>query len=436
MPAPTVSRTSVAVIGAGLCGMSAALSLRDRGVPHRVFEKLGQVGGHAVTIEDSGYRFDRTGHLLHLRDAEMRRLVLELIGDDHLEVERRSAIWSNGVYTRYPFQANTFGLPPAVAYECLIGFLHAHYAPDPPKPSNFEEFCQLHFGAGISKHFMIPYNSRLWGVHPREITAAWCERFVPIPKLEDVVAGAVGINDRELGYNTRFVYPRLGVGELARAMHRRLPQIELERAPRSIDFRRRQLRLEGELVEYDSLVSTIPLPALIGLLDQPPPEVQAAAQKLRCTHLWYLDVALDRAAGKDFHWVYVPEPKYPFYRVGCYSHFSPAMAPPGKSNLYVELADRAEPDLARLLPEVAVGLAEMGIIERADQIAFARLRRIDWAYVIFDHHYFPALDLIKPFLAQAGIVSAGRYGDWNYSSMEDALLFGRAAAHSALERLG
>ena len=40
----------------------------------------------------------------------------------------------------------------------------------------------------------------------------------------------------------------------------------------------------------------------------------------------YLDVALSEPCGKPLHWVYVPEAKYPFYRVGCYSHFSPAMA--------------------------------------------------------------------------------------------------------------
>ena len=39
---------------------------------------------------------------------------------------------------------------------------------------------------------MIPYNTKLWGVHPREITSEWCSRFVPLPKLEDVVKGAVG----------------------------------------------------------------------------------------------------------------------------------------------------------------------------------------------------------------------------------------------------
>ena len=36
-----------------------------------------------------------------------------------------------------------------------------------------------YFGEGIARHFMLPYNEKLWGVHPREITAAWCSRFVP-----------------------------------------------------------------------------------------------------------------------------------------------------------------------------------------------------------------------------------------------------------------
>lgn len=430
------SHTPVAVLGAGLTGMSAAFHLGRAAVPHRVFERLQYVGGHAITLEDSGYRFDRTGHLLHLRNPETRALALSWIGDDWVEVQRKSMIWSNGTYTRYPFQANTFGLPPDVAYECLKGFVDAHFAREKAPPQNFEEFCLQHFGEGISRHFMIPYNARLWGVHPSEITADWCSRFVPLPKLEDVIAGAVGMNDRELGYNVRFVYPRLGIGELAKGMARALPHIELGRAPTAIDWKRRELRFEDEVVRYDALVSTAPLASLLKLCKDLPAPVAEAASRLRCTHLYYLDVALNGPCKKPLHWVYVPEAKYPFYRVGCYSNFSSAMAPPGKACLYVELADRNEPDLGKLLPEVAAGLVEMGLIDVPEAVRFARVRRIDHAYVIFDHHYFASLDAIRPFLEEANIASAGRYGGWNYSSMEDALHFGQEGAAKAQQILG
>lgn len=425
-------RTPVAILGAGLTGLSTSHHLGRAGLPHRIFERAGFAGGHAITIEEHGYRFDRTGHLLHLRDADLRTFALGFLGDDVFEVERRSMIWSHGTYTRYPFQANTFGLPPDVAYECLMGFVRAHFAPPGPEPQNFEEFCLKHFGEGISKHFMIPYNTRLWGVSPKDITAAWCSRFVPLPKLEDVLAGAVGKKAPELGYNAKFVYPRLGIGELPKAMAASLPvPLELERPPLAIDPFAREVVFEHETVPYDVLVSTIPLPVLIGLLRGIPDVVAQAARRLRCTHLYYLDVALDGPCGQPLHWVYVPEEKYPFYRVGCYSNFSPAMAPPGKANLYVELSDRTEPDFVKTWLYVADGLLEMGIIDSPKQIRFMRPRRIDHAYVIFDHAYFSSLEAILPFLEKNRIVTTGRYGGWNYSSMEDALRFGRDAASRA-----
>jgi protoporphyrinogen oxidase len=439
-------RTPVAILGAGLTGLSTSHHLGHAGVDHRLFERLGHAGGHAITIEDDGYRFDRTGHLLHLRDADLRSFALGFLGDDVLEVERRSLIWSHGTYTRYPFQANTFGFPPDVAYECLAGFVKAHFAslaPTGPDPENFEEFCLQHFGEGISKHFMIPYNTRLWGVSPKDITAAWCSRFVPRPKLEDVLAGAVGKAAPELGYNTKFLYPRLGIGELPKGMAKSLPvQLECGRSPLAIDPMAREIVFDNETVPYDVLVSTLPLPVLIGLLRGIPDEVLQAAQRLRCTHLYYLDVALDGPCGKPLHWVYVPEEKYPFYRVGCYSNFSSAMAPSGKSNLYVELADRNEPHLESLLPRVANGLLDMGLIDSPQQIRFARVRRIDHAYVIFDHAYFSSLEVVLPYLEKNRIVTTGRYGGWNYSSMEDALRFGRDAAgragilHGAVAKAG
>lgn len=422
---------NVAILGAGLTGLSAALSLSRQGTPFRIFEKSEAPGGHAVTLLDEGFRFDRTGHLLHLRDEALRAQVLDWLGGDYLEIARRSVVFSHGVYTRYPFQANTFGLPPEVAYECVSDFVRAHFAPSKPEPRDFEEFCRLHFGDGITRHFMLPYNSRLWGVTPKEITSAWCQRFVPLPKLEDVIAGAVGLNDRELGYNQNFVYPRLGIGELPKAMHLRVPEVELGRAPRRIDLTARRLEFDDEAVPFEVLVSSVPLSVLLALIDPLPDAVRDAAAKLRCTHLHYLDVALEHAPKRDFHWAYVPEEKYPFYRVGSYSQFSSALVPEGKGSLYVELADRTEPDMATLLPRVVSGLTEMGVIDGASDIRFARPRRIDYAYVIFDHAYYDALAVIDPFLEQARIVSSGRYGSWTYSSMEDSLLMGRKAAERA-----
>lgn len=428
-----MSTPPITILGAGLTGLSAAHHLSG---DYQLIERLGHVGGHAITLEENSWRFDRTGHLLHLRDTDIRRWITSLFPENHLRtVHRRSSVWSHGRYTRYPYQANTFGLPAEIANECLLGFLRAHFSPTPSSPpANFEEFCLQRFGEGFSRHFMVPYNSRLWGVHPREITAEWCSRFVPLPKLEDVIAGAVGLNDRELGYNSSFLYPPTGIHELPERIAEQLHPIRFGTAPTAIDWRKRLLHFsDGHTEPYRALISSAPLKTLISQLIDAPESVRTAADALRCSHLWYLDLASKSPAGSDLHWAYVPEEKYPFYRVGVYSNFSDQMAPPGGSSYYIELADRAPPDLDIVGPKVIEALVEMGLLRSPTDVAFLRARRIDFAYVIFDHNYFDSLATLKPFLIENRIISQGRYGAWNYSSMEDALIFGRDAAHSARE---
>jgi protoporphyrinogen oxidase len=431
----SVAKTQVLVLGAGLTGLSATWHLRRSGVACRLLEREHEPGGHARTSHVGGYRFDRTGHLLHLADPTMRDEVLALVDDEVLELERRSRVYSHGVYTRYPFQANTHGLPPEIAYACVMGFLEVDGREPARAPENFEEYCLAHFGAGMTEHFMAPYNEKLWGVPLREITAAWCQRFVPRPRRADVIAGAVGLHDRELGYNARFLYPKHGIGALPRGLARAVGAIELGRQPVAIDWRRKVVDLGDERVSYRALVSTLPLDALVRLLVDAPDEVRAAGSRLRCQSLQYLDVALQAPARVDWHWAYVPEPRLPFYRVGCYSNFSPAVAPAGCSSLYVELATRAPLDEAEALRSALPGLIEMGVVESERDVAFARLCRLEHAYVVFDHEYYGALEVLRPFFEAADIETAGRYGAWNYSSMEDALRMGRDAAREVTGRL-
>ncbi len=426
----------VVVLGAGLTGLAAALELERAGVDYHVFEKNDHVGGHATTVEDNGYRFDRTGHLLHLRSSALRAEVLSWLEGDCLEIERRSVVFSHGVYTRYPFQANTAGLPPAVQYECLLGFIRAHFAAPSAPPRNFEEYCLTHFGAGFARHFLLPYNTKLWGVAASEITAEWCQRFVPLPALEDVLAGALGLPDPKLGYNARFLYPTRGIGALPEALARRVSKLTLGARPSRIHADARQLELSGERISYDVLISSAPLPTLLGSLGQLPEAVQLAAQRLNATNLYYLDLALTVPAKRGFHWAYVPEERFPFYRVGCYSNFSASLAPPGCSSLYVELSQRSEPDLTELLSRVLNGLSEMGVLGSERELKFARLRQLAPAYVVYDHAHAAALRTIVPFLEGQRVLSTGRYGAWNYSSMEDALCFGREAAQRAMALLG
>jgi protoporphyrinogen oxidase len=419
----------VVILGGGLTGISAAYHLQR---PWVLFEKEERLGGHARTDETRGFRFDKTGHWLHLRDDKIKALVGQLLPGQLVPVERKARIFSHGALTRYPFQANLHGLPPEVISECLIGFIEAQARTDLPPPRNFEEFCLQKFGAGISRHFMIPYNHKIWGVHPREITSAWCSRFVPIPKLADVVRGAVGDVPPELGYNISFLYPKEGgIETLTRALVARLAggEVVTRADPERIDLRARTVTVGGERVSFTQMVATIPMPELVARLTDPPKEVVDAAAMLRCTPVRYLNVATRTPPKGDFHWIYVPEEKYPFYRVGIYTNAVPSMAPPGHGSLYVELSDRGPvPDEGRLLSDVAGALAQAGVISGAGDVLFSELKELKYAYVVFDEHYYDAVGTITRYLEANHVYPRGRYGSWIYNAMEDSILAGREAA--------
>jgi protoporphyrinogen oxidase len=422
------SAPNVVILGGGLTGISTALHLRQ---PWVLFERERNLGGLAITREREGYRFDRTGHWLHLRDPGMKKLVAEILPDQMVQVERKARIFSHDATTLYPFQANLYGLPADVIKECLLGVIEAKLqSPGASEPKNFEEYCLRHFGAGISKHFMIPYNERLWGVSPSEITAAWCSRFVPLPNLDQVVAGAVGANAGALGYNATFMYPKQGgIQTFATALAARLDptRVRTSASLDQLDFQRREVVVGGERVPYSSVVATLPLPELLKRMPGLPKNIEEHASRLRCTTLRYLDLATRSRPPVDWHWVYVPEKRYPFYRVGIFSNAVSSMAPPDGGSFYVELADRGLVS-ETCVREAAQGLAAMGAITSPDDVLFADAREIEYAYVVFDDHYYAATSAIFAFLESHAIYPRGRYGSWTYNAMEDCLIAGREVA--------
>lgn len=423
----TPQEPKVIIAGGGLTGISTALHLRQ---PWLLVEREARLGGLAVTEERDGFRFDTTGHWLHLRDPGIQKLVADVLSGQMVTVERKARIFSHGATTLYPFQANLYGLPPEVIKECLMGVIEAKTQAAASEPKNFQEYCLRHFGAGISRHFMIPYNERLWGVHPREITAAWCSRFVPLPNLEQVVAGAVGASSAQMGYNACFQYPRSGgIETLTRALVARINGGEVRTSATidEVDFRRREVVVAGQRMPYRALVSSLPLPELLARMTGLPPEIEAHASRLRCTTLRHLQVGTRTRPPADWHWIYVPESRYPCYRVGVYSNAVTSLAPEGGASLYVELADRGPVNDATRR-DVVQALVAMGALTSVDDVLFADEREIKYAYVVFDDHYYAAVSAIFPFLESHAIYSRGRYGGWTYNAMEDCLIAGRETA--------
>ncbi len=419
------------VLGAGPAGMSAAYHLKGK---YELFERAEAPGGLMVTHEREGYHFDVTGHWLHLRDRGIQRMVERLLPGGMVRVTRDSRIFSKNVYTLYPFQTNTYGLPLDVVKEIITEYVKAACASKPKTPARtFEEWVLQEMGEGIARHFMIPYNEKLWCTHPREMTPLWCQIYVPKPDLEQILDGALRKPEENIGYNASFIYPKTGgIGTLSKALAAKLPagRVHYNLHPTSIHVKKRAMTLsDGQEIGYRNLVSSLPLPELVKLAADAPATVRRAASKLVHNQVYYYNIALEKPAGTPAHWVYYPEKPFVFYRAGSYSNAVASMAPKDKSCLYVEISHRGTlPKAAALWKQTLSGLKACGIIERNADVRFHEARNIEYAYVVFDHNYEKSTRAIFAWLEKNGIQSIGRYGRWTYNSMETALIDGREAA--------
>jgi len=421
----------VVILGAGLTGLSTAYHLERLGTDYSVYEKEPRVGGLCRSEVIQGFTFDYAGHLLHFRDEYARDLVLRLLGENLVKKERNSSIYSKGVYSRYPFQSNLYGLPLSTKLDCLIGLARAKARKPEGESQDFEAWVYSNFGAGIARHFLIPYNSKLWRTNLNQITPDWTGRFVPQVTLREALRGAFRGRGGEKGYNVLFYYPKAGgIEALPLSLASGLKGINLGREAFRIDWKRRRLEFaDGSKEEYAVLVTSIPLPELVRILDEAPRWLYEKGRLLRWVGVIEVNLGIERPRISDKHWLYVPEAEFVFYRVGFPMNFSASVVPAGKGSIYAEVSYREQvADTEELVARVIQDLYEMGVLSRTDKVCLAKALDLKYAYVLYDHNYGEARGELLSWLESQHIYSIGRFGGWKYSTMEDAILEGKEIA--------
>jgi protoporphyrinogen oxidase len=423
-----LEKTDVLIIGAGLAGLSAARHLQR---PYIILEKEETPGGFCRSVQADGSIYDYTGHLLHLRRPEIIGLVNEILPERLMRVERKAGIFTKGRFLPYPFQANFYPLPKDVVKECLLGFIYAREL-ETPDPENFGEWALATLGEGICRHFMFPYNEKLYCRRAEEMTADWVSWSVPQPDLETVIDGALGITIHGLGYNPSFLYPKSGgIEALPQALAAGIKDIRFGREVVAVDPVERVVKTSsGEEYGYEVLVSTMPLPGLLNGIKHPDSRLPQWAGGLRWVNVFNLNLTLRRRAPWDWHWLYLPDREFRCYRVGAASNISPAIAPPGCCSIYTEVSFRPEekPAAAAVRSEIFEDLRRLDLLDDEKDILNEAVLLIEPAYVIHDRFRAGNLEKIHRWLAENSIHSIGRWGRWEYSAMEDAIWQGRDVA--------
>ncbi|KKQ33574.1 MAG: Fumarate reductase/succinate dehydrogenase flavoprotein domain protein [candidate division TM6 bacterium GW2011_GWF2_37_49] len=434
----------VVVLGAGLTGLSVAYHLESHNYhDYKIFEQGCRPGGLLKTETDNGFCFDYTGHYLHISDPYFRNFLEDVaeLNTNFDVINRQSSIFLLNTYLNYPFQKNLYGLPTEAVYECINGFINRKIKIK--KPQNFYDWVLKYFGAGMGKHFFYPYNSKLLSYNLKKVQHSWTGRFVPQTDLKSILCGALENNsEKSVGYNHSFYYPKQGGIEfLIKSIIARLKNnINISHKVVSVDVISKTVTFEnGHTEKYKYLISTIPLKHFLKFTNKSSSKNYAKqAEKLHCTSV----INFNMGFNKDFickdHWTYFPESKFPFYRIGFWHNVSQSLAPNGMTSIYGETSfihgTKTQSQINRLAEKsIKSALAHLQISD--SNLLVTKILHIEHAYVIYDEWREKNLNKLLNDLIAKQIYSSGRYGEWNYSSMQEAVISGKALAANILNNL-
>ncbi|OPY36851.1 MAG: hypothetical protein A4E35_01688 [Methanoregula sp. PtaU1.Bin051] len=424
---------TTAILGGGLTGLTLARLLHEKGEDVIVLEAADKCGGLCRSLAVDGYTFDMGGsHIIFSRDTEVLAFMRRMIAGNEQRNNRNTKIFYKGGYVKYPFENGLSDLPPEDRFFCISEFIKAQIAFETGSarhPENFRDWIYFTFGKGIAECYMVPYNEKIWKYPLERMSAHWVEGRIPRPPVEDVIKSAIGIPTEGYTHQAVFSYPlNGGIEALIHAIAE--PVKGKIRTAFTVQSVRRDgkgfIVSDGKMeVRADRIISTMPVQHLLSCLEDVPEHVRRACDSLVCNSLVTVAFGI---TGKvpDISWLYVPDPRLgKANRISFPSTYSPYATPPGFSSILAEITHQPGDEVSamsddELVREVTATLEAMKIVTR-DRIAFSRVMRQPFAYVVYDLDYQENIRVVTEYCTSRDIPLVGRFAQFEYLNMDGCI---------------
>ncbi len=451
----------VICIGAGPAGLTAAYHLTKAGVQVTVLERDPvHVGGISRTEKYKGFRFDVGGHRFFSRSKEINALWREILGDQLITRPRKSRIFYQGKLFDYPLRAmdalTKLGLFESAM--CMLSFFKAKLFPI-DNPKTFEDWVTNQFGHRLYSIFFETYTEKVWGMKCKEISADWAAQRIKGLSLGSAVWQALvpawlrrnGETPKTL--IDRFMYPRLGPGQMWEAAAEKVRQAggevllgtEVQGLIRDADSKEWTVSAvgpEGERRDFcaDHVISSAAIADLVEYLQPRPPEaVLTAARALRYREFLTVALVVRDVDCFDDNWIYIHDGSVRVGRIQNFKSWSPHMVPdPDLNCLGMEyfcfkgdgLWDSKDEDLIRLADEE---LIQLGLVTAGHVIDGTVIRQTK-AYPVYDEDYEERVALFRIWLQNnmPELHLVGRNGMHKYNNQDHAMMTALLTAENIL----
>ena len=404
--------------------------MKTQGEQVVIFERDNDWGGLCGNFTIDGFRFDKFVHFSFAPD-EYTKNIFENSSPTYAH-HSISYNYYNGCWLKHPAQNNLAPLPTDEKVEIIKDFVNRkHTSVEDIK--DYEEWLRVQYGDYFAEHFPLKYTRKYWGVEAKELETKWVGNRMHSPDLEEVLRGAFEVQDKNFYYTNYMKYPKKGGFRSILNNCREGLDIRFNKEVCAIDTANKIVKFkDGTTAEYTRLISSLPLPEIVKMLDDVPEEVKTAAENLMHTSGYMVSLGFNKPDIAKHLWFYIYDEDILASRVYSPNLKSPDNVPEGCSSLQAEIffSNKAEiPATDKVLENTIKKLIEMGVFKEADLIV-KDIRFEKYANVIFDKDIYKNRAVVLEYLKAKGIESIGRFGKWEYMWTHQAFEDGRRTSNS------
>ena len=481
----------IVVIGAGPAGLTAAYELLKAGYSVTVLEASDRIGGICTSVQHGGCRMDLGGHRLFSKDeriTEWWKQIMPLQGapslDDKLtgrkkrypkggaDPERTDSVLlirerSSHIYYKrrmfdYPLNFSLGMLAsfdPLTAAKVIGSYLY--YSVRKLPETNLENFYINRFGRVLYSMFFESYTQKLWGKHPRCISADWGVQRVKGISITTVakdmlrkLTGTKSADNTETSLIEQFWYPKLGSGQLWETVAQRIREMggRIVADSRVTGFRTENGRLTHAVCgdrayAADEFISSMPLSELVNALPSPE-SIRSTANGLPYRELVVLGLLVDRIELKNRSakpslgnilpdvWIYVQDRRVKLGRIQIFNNWSPYIVKDPQRTVWLGLeyfcskGDEIWEMSEKQLLSLALGeLCRIGVL-KSPKVLGHHAEHVEKAYPAYFGTY-SRLDTIKNYLdGFDNLWCVGRNGQHRYNNMDHSMMTAILAAQA------
>lgn len=478
-------KKNIIIIGAGPAGLTAAYELTKHAQYNvTVLEADAVAGGISRTVLTNNNRMDLGGHRFFSKDERVMKWWFSIFAaqgkpslDDKL-LGRQSPVIAGGPdpetqdevflirkrISRIYYKHTFFDYPLSLSLKTLynLGFFtltqagfsylaaQLHKLPE----TSLENFYINRFGRKLYSMFFEGYTEKLWGRHPRDISADWGAQRVKglsiLAVLKDLAQRVLHTKPakKETSLIEEFYYPKYGPGQLWTAVANRIiaqgGQVCFNSPVTGLVKNGNKLTAvvcNGQEIPADIVISSMPLKDLVSGLPDAPTEVRHIAEHLPYRDFVTVGLLVDKLALANntkiptFQntipdcWIYVQDTGVKMGRIQVFNNWSPYMVKDVQHTVWVGLEyfcnegdDFWNMPEADCVKQAIHELQQIGIISADARILSSHRERVKKAYPAYFDTYSQINTLIGYLNSFENLYCIGRNGQHRYNNMDHSMV--------------